>query len=161
MDYMPNVGYSMDYAPTMGQPSPGGTQGGPTMPPSYGYGAYMNQPGYAPQTPPNPMVSQQAPKQNERMLLGRFISDISEVKPVEIPMDGTTAFFPTKDYKKIYAKTWGTDGKLYTFCFLPQESEAEQKEAEQSNFEKIFARLDDIEAKLDGRTAPKTKKEDK
>lgn len=157
MDYMPTMGpHPMDYLQPIGN-----VQNGPM--PSYppNYMPYSSQPQYNPQTPPNPMVSRQTPKQNVPSLLGRFVEDISEVKPVEVPMDGSTVFFPTKDYKKIYAKTWGTDGKLYTFCFLPQESEAEQKNAEQSNFERIFTRLDDIEAKLDGRTASKPKKEDK
>lgn len=127
------------------------------------------QPQYAPQTPVNPMVPQPAPTQKAPSLIGRFVKDISEVKPGEIPMDGTTCIFPTEDYKTIYAKIWGSDGKLYTFKFVPEEQQTpevvEDKWATQeSKLNTIISRFDALEEKLFGDTKPtppKKGKEDK
>lgn len=122
-------------------------------------------PMYMPQTPPNPasMPAPQPQSQAPSGIPGRFVEDIGEVKPGEIPMDGTTVFFPTKDYKKVYAKVWGQDGKLYTFCFIPEEPILEAKESEEkSQFDAILSRFDELEAKLfSDPKPPKKVKEEK
>lgn len=51
---------------------------------------------------------------------GMSISDPSEIKPKDIPMDGHMSFFPMNDYSCIYAKVWTDDGRLRTFRFIPE-----------------------------------------
>lgn len=51
---------------------------------------------------------------------GMSISDLSEIKPKDIPMDGQMSFFPMNDYSCIYAKVWTDDGRLRTFRFIPE-----------------------------------------
>lgn len=51
---------------------------------------------------------------------GMSISDPSEIKPKDIPMDGQMSFFPMNDYSCIYAKVWTDDGRLRTFRFIPE-----------------------------------------
>lgn len=64
---------------------------------------------------------------------GMSISDPSEIKPKDIPMDGQMSFFPMNDYSCIYAKVWTDDGRLRTFRFIPEieqvTTEAPQHEA--------------------------------
>lgn len=63
---------------------------------------------------------------------GMSISDPTEIKPKDIPMDGHMSFFPMDDYSCIYAKVWTDDGRLRTFRFIP---EIEQSSAQENQHE--------------------------
>lgn len=130
----------------------------PNMPQPQNPGYQVGQINFGPQTPPNPAVMQQQPQQQTPHLLGRFIKDISEVKPGEVPMDGTTVIFPLDNYTKIYTKIWGQDGKLYTFAFVPEEPILEAQERQKMSFEEqILQRLDALENRLFPPTTPPKK----
>lgn len=80
-------------------------------------------------------------------LPGRTVMNPDDVRPNEVPMDGSVSFFPMNDYSCIYAKIWGNDGQLKTFKFVP-EKVPEQKEEQPSELSQIMARLDTIEKAL-------------
>lgn len=114
------------------------------------------------QQPPQYAASEhrQPQPQSHPSLPGRTVDDIKEVKPAEIPMDGTWCFFPLRNGTKVYVKLWDDSGELRTFSFIPEEPIREgQKAEEQSKFDKILTRLDDLEAAVLGRTASKKKEE--
>lgn len=92
-------------------------------------------------------------------LKGRLVEDISEVKPGEVSMDGVWHYYPKKDGTKVYIKLWDQKGELRTFTFIPEEPVVEaQANAEQSKYDEILRRLDDISENL---VAKKGKKEEK
>lgn len=53
-------------------------------------------------------------------LVGRHIQDISEIKPIEVPMDGTATYFPTVDGSAIYLKYWDQDGQIKGIRYVPE-----------------------------------------
>lgn len=76
---------------------------------------------------PNPWDNQnwreveQAPQSSYHIpFRGMSISDPSEIKPKDVPMDGHMSFFPLDDYSAVYAKVWTDDGRLRTFRFIPE-----------------------------------------
>lgn len=52
---------------------------------------------------------------------GHIINAPEEVRPNEIPMDGSIALFPTADFGCIYAKQWNTDGTITTVRFVKEQ----------------------------------------
>lgn len=114
----------------------------------------------SPPTVPQPyQPSSPASNQPTPSLKGRVVEDISEVKPGEVSMDGTWHYYPKKDGTKMYVKLWDQKGELRTFAFIPEEPVVEaQMTAEQSKYDEILRRLDDISENL---ASKKTKKEDK
>lgn len=63
----------------------------------------ITNPTYTPQPQPqqSPLQSYQ---QRPPIIPGRVVTDINEVTPNEIPMDGRVSLFPKNDYSCIYAK---------------------------------------------------------
>lgn len=67
--------------------------------------------------------SQQSPQNQsptQQSLVGRHINNISEVKPIEIPMDGTATYFPTFDGSSIYLRYWDQDGQIKGVRYIPE-----------------------------------------
>lgn len=50
---------------------------------------------------------------------GRIISSFDEIAPNDVPMDGTTAYFPMKDGSTIFARAWNRDGSIATVRYAP------------------------------------------
>lgn len=69
------------------------------------------------QQPPTPPQQQQVP---DVAVIGRYVTDISEVVPKEVPMDGSRMFFPMKDESGIYMKYWDSGGTLREKRFVPE-----------------------------------------
>lgn len=127
-----------------------------------GYGMY-NQGGYSPMTtmtpqpvqvasPPRmqPQPVQTIPQQTPMGVLGRWVNDFNDIKPNEVPMDGTICFFPKTDYTCIYAKVWDQNGKLQNFVFVPETPTQTEPTIVQNNeqIDKMMAKLDDIQSQL-------------
>ena len=120
----------------------------PNMPsrPNNGYGApqtanYYN-PYYA-----NPNFNQQVPIQpRPDYLAGRVVSSEKDIRPNEVPMDGSTAIFPQADRSCIHVKWWGNNGLIEGVTYVLQQSENQQ--TAQSPFDEILTRLDKIEKSL-------------
>lgn len=83
----------------------------------YSFGQGQAAPGYlnfgqmAGQQPPIPVpVQQMQQPQRPSVVPGRTVASENEIKPNEIPMDGTISLFPLSDYSAIFAKQWKSDG---------------------------------------------------
>lgn len=80
---------------------------------------------------------------------GRVVNHPQEIRPNEVPMDGTVAMFPLSDYSCIYLKAWGADGNIQTLRFIPEP--VQQEQTGPTEFEQLMARLNSIEEKLQNR----------
>lgn len=140
-NFMPFNGYSSSY-PSMNSGSYATT-------PYSGYGQYQPQQQAIPPQQPQPQPQQQAivPTSIPRSTInGRFISNISEVTPNEVPMDGTASIFPVNDGSCVYIRFWNTEGNIQTMKFVPEKgTESEQPT---SDLDILMNKLNAIEAKL-------------
>lgn len=90
---------------------------------------------------------------------GKVVASPEDIRPNDIPMDGSVSFFPLKDGTTIYAKQWTGNGTIATAVYKldvpPQEPK--QPTAE----EQILTRLERIEQMLCGKQpAPKEETHD-
>lgn len=97
------------------------------------------------------------PQNNQNGIRGRVISDISQVVPNEVPMDGSVSLFPSQDYSCIYGKYWASDGTIKTIKFVRTvETQAVQDEKVVNPVDtlrtEMMERLDIIENGIRGLT---------
>lgn len=59
------------------------------------------------------------PQQFVQAIPGRMIHDIQEVRPNEVPNNGTVAIFPKDDMSCVYVKYLSNVGKIETMTFVP------------------------------------------
>lgn len=79
---------------------------------------------------------------------GRIVTSIEEIRPNEVPSDGTVSLFLKNDYTAIYAKAVNAQGTIDTVEYIPkpQEKQANSPETTTSvDFSEITERLDKIE----------------
>lgn len=81
-------------------------------------------------------------------LSGRMVSNPQEIRPNEVPMDGSVSFFPSLDGSYIYAKFWGPDGNIQTRVFVPEQTASAEEVQGPSEFDQVMTRLDKIEQLL-------------
>ena len=74
---------------------------------------------------------------NQPSLLGKIVDSIDVVKSLEIPLDGSTSYFPLANGEAIISKQLQTDGTSKIVVYKP--TQEDKKEAIQ------FATLDDIQ----------------
>lgn len=84
-------------------------------------------------------------------LSGRMVTNPQEIRPNEVPMDGSVSFFPASDGSYIYAKFWGPDGNIQTRVFVPEQPAPSEEVQGPSEFNQVMARLDKIEQMLTNR----------
>lgn len=88
-------------------------------------------------------------------LPGRVINNPNEIRPNEVPMDGTPSVFLLNDASGVLVKWWNTDGQLCTQIFIPQMTELAGGASvgmPTDEFQKeVFDRFDKIEKKLNQR----------
>lgn len=99
--------------------------------------------------PQLPYANNSQPNQTHSLLLsGRTVNTVDEIKPNEVPMDGSISLFPLSDYSCIYAKQWGTDGLINTVKYIPDLNQAPKDSPAEDFNALILERLDSIEKKL-------------
>lgn len=93
-----NYQYNPSYYPNYAQ----------AYPQNYGqFGGMNNQP-----------ISQPvADTHNVSMINGRFVNDFNDIKPDEIPMNGTKAVFIKNDLSSVCVKSWSANGTIDTSLF--------------------------------------------
>ena len=109
---------------------------------NYGYNAYYPQQKFQNIEQPNQqpmMTTYQPPMQLAKPsgLLGKVVDSIDVVKSLEIPLDGSTSYFPLADNSMIVTKQLQNDGTSKIVVYKP--SQEDKKETIQ------FATLDDIQ----------------
>lgn len=109
---------------------------------NYGYNPYLQQQRFQniDQTNQQPMMTTyQPPIQLTKLsgLLGKVVDSIDVVKSLEIPLDGSTSYFPLANGEAIISKQLQTDGTSKIVVYKP--TQEDKKEAIQ------FATLEDIQ----------------
>lgn len=115
---------------------------------------------YANNTPPvqiaPPPRFQQQPMQQPAMsqpqpipqmvISGKWVNDLSDISPGDVPMDRGVHIFPKSDYSCIYAKIWDQNGVLQTYKFVPEApSESNAVTASAPSDEKMDRILDSLD----------------
>lgn len=130
------------------------------IPPSYPYPMMVNpqQMGqYGPTNMPYPQNNQNGSNFTQNTIRGRVISDISQITPNEVPMDGSVSLFPSQDYSCVYAKQWAADGTIKTMKYVPAVETQVVENQQQVNpvdvlRADVMSRLDDIQGMISGLT---------
>lgn len=99
------------------------------------------------------------PQPTEPPFVGRYINQIEDVMPREVPMDGRAAIFPTQTLEEIYLKAWDRNGTIKTFRYIldpTQNLNAQGSAQEPDMSSRILERLDQLEQRLNdsGQTKP-------
>lgn len=84
---------------------------------------------------------------------GRVIRDIAEVRPNEVPNNGSPAIFLKDDMSCIYVKYLSNVGKIETMVFAPTTPETEAAPAN-AELEDIRQKLDELLKRTPKRTKP-------
>lgn len=76
----------------------------------------------------------------------RVIGSLNDIRPSEVPMDGTAAFFVLSDGSKIYAKQWNTFGNIETAEYnlaIPEQS-SQGTEAQTIDISDLTRKVDEV-----------------
>lgn len=69
-------------------------------------------------------VQPQQVSQQPTFVQGRVVESEADIKPNEIPMDGSVTFFPKSDYTVVFGKTWTENGTIRSMRFLLEQENA-------------------------------------
>lgn len=73
-------------------------------------------------------------------LLGKSVESIDVVKAMDIPLDGSTSYFPLTDGSAIITKKIQNDGTSKTIVYKPVE--------EESKSQPVYVTMEDVEQKM-------------
>lgn len=95
----------------------------------------------------------QAPFPGLSRIPGKMITSLKDIKPQDVPMDGTPAIFPTFDGNTIYVKCFDAtcDMKTYEYILNPNVQQ-QLPEQPKDPMAVILDRLDKIEHQINGQT---------
>lgn len=93
------------------------------------------------------------PQQFVQAIPGRMIHDIQEVRPNEVPNNGTVAIFPKDDMSCVYVKYLSNVGKIETMTFVPIAQTAENP-PENGELAEIRDKLDEIKRLVQKKSRP-------
>lgn len=110
---------------------------------------------------------------NVPSLSGRFLNDFSEITANDVPMDGRSAVFVKNDKSEIQLREWSPNGQIVTTSYKAQicknDSEADNVstklketkfDANTEILEPLFARLEQLESKIDKISRPNRPKKE-
>lgn len=119
------------------------------------YGPTSNYQTYNMQEPQNITYAYQSPRmmgnqniQNGSQFVGKFIGNLNEITPSDIPMDGRPAIFPANDWSGIIVKCWRSNGQIATVRFIPDPTQYQQEAQQAQDLDSIRNRLDHLEQML-------------
>lgn len=89
-------------------------------------------------------------------ITGRVVASLEEIVPNDVPMNGSTAFFPVSDGSAIFARAWNRDGSIATVVYKPV-MEEQQDQQPQVTLMDVMDQLSDIQdlLKAEKKPAPK------
>lgn len=82
---------------------------------------------------------------NYPTLAGKIISSMQDIKPNEIPTDGSPSLFPASDFSCIFVKAWGQDGNIQTVKYVPENQNQQQSQQSSREFGLIMEKLNGLE----------------
>ena len=84
--------------------------------------------------PAQPMTMQpQAQQPQPTFVQGRVVESEGDIKPNEIPMDGSVTFFPKSDYSVVFGKTWTENGTIRSMRYLLEQENPVQPEPQKDD----------------------------
>ena len=109
-----------------------------------------------------------------RPLVGKWVDSFNDIKPQDVPMDGSMCFFPLNDYSCVYAMVWGNDGQIKPYRLVPEKEQPQVQQEPISDPVKevlngftssMYNRMDALERRIGDilesfteKAQPKTKK---
>lgn len=84
--------------------------------------------GMQPQRPVTPRFSSLDPSLT---LPGFYVLSEDEIRPGDVNMDGSIAFFPSKDLQKIYIRQWNKNGELERLTYVLANPVSESQNSQQ------------------------------
>lgn len=132
-------------APNQGNYQPQGWQNSYAVP----YSTMQQQQQSQMQTPRLPYDNQTPSQSVQQYLPGKVVLSHEDIKPNEVPMDGSISLFPLNDYSAIIAKQWDSNGLIQTVKYVPEQPPKSVEPQQNDISSAILERLDVIEKKLD------------
>lgn len=68
----------------------------------------------------NPYTIPSQPMNNQNTILGKIVDSLDVVKATDIPLDGSTSYFPLTDGSAIITKKLTSDGTSKTVVYKPE-----------------------------------------
>ena len=86
-------------------------------------------------------------QQNFNMLGGKVVDSVEVVKATDIPMDGSSYYFPNADGSEVYSKRWLPNGKTEIVVYTKQNPITESKEVKETN--ELMEKLNGFDERFD------------
>lgn len=80
-----------------------------------------------------------------QVIPGKYINGERDILAMDVPTDGSIAFFVQNDLQKIFAKTWGGDGNIHQNVYVRVDNNNDNQSSDNPIFSTILERLDNIE----------------
>lgn len=97
-----------------------------------------------------PPIQQMPIQQTYPLIVGRQVNTLEEIRPNEVPNDGSYAVFPSGDLSCVYIKYFTSSGTIETLRFVPETPAVTAADAvpQTDILAPVNERLDRIEKKL-------------
>lgn len=106
--------------------------------------------GFMPATTPH--------QQSASTLIGRVVNSEQEIRPNEVPMNGTPGIFPINGGKHILVKVWGADGTITDYRYTLEEPNAQNTPQNAGiTLENISEQLNDLKSIINSKYGYKPK----
>lgn len=77
---------------------------------------------------------------------GFYVNDPSEIRPGDVPMDGSICYFPAYNLSSITIKQWNSMGQLDTMMFVPAPNQVPQAQPQIQQSQKQIPQTQQIPA---------------
>lgn len=108
------------------------------------------QPQFQQQQQYQPTMTQNVASQG---ITGRVVASLEEIVPNDVPMNGSTAFFPVSDGSAIFARAWNRDGSIATVVYRPVTDEQTDQQPQVTLMD-VMDQLSDIQDLLKAEKKP-------
>lgn len=89
-----------------------------------------------------------APTYAYPVMVGRVITELDDIRPNEVPNDGSVSVFPQQDRSCIYVKYLAGDGTIKTLRYVPEVVNSQDLPNSSNEFADVIRRLSNIERML-------------
>lgn len=89
-----------------------------------------------------------APTYTYPVMVGRVVNDLEDIRPNEVPNDGSVSVFPQQDRSCIYVKYLEGDGTIKTLRYVPEVVNAQDLPNSNNDLADVIRRLSNIERML-------------
>lgn len=97
----------------------------------------------------NQMYNREPQQARSLLVPARIIPEFNDIKPNEVPSDGTPACFLQNDYSCVYVRAVNAQGTIDTVRYVPEVVEKPKEEVQNDSQADVIARLERIEQMLE------------